>query len=131
MYAILRGYVRLSKHTNPVGPTLLHLAILKNYGWCLLSLQEANGNAKTRFSQEVLDAWIDIGAELDIILMLNQSNNAERILRPAPWRACHFGHCICNDMYPCHKMKVCKGCWSVRYCCALCQKRLVYNLPPY
>ncbi|KAI0784716.1 hypothetical protein C8Q75DRAFT_809892 [Abortiporus biennis] len=36
---------------------------------------------------------------------------------------CHYKACLCNRIRAAHSMRVCKGCWTVHYCCSECQKR--------
>lgn len=121
--AVLRGYVKLAQSSEQVGPTMVHYVLVKSYMLCMLGLKAAHGIAKSRCSKKVLDTWIGIGADLNIVPLLSIAGDARKLLNLAPWKACHFSRCVCNDMRPCHKLKVCRGCWTVKYCCTECQKR--------
>ncbi|KAL4253309.1 hypothetical protein ABKN59_005117 [Abortiporus biennis] len=35
---------------------------------------------------------------------------------------CNYRQCLCHRMQSCHPFRVCKGCWTVYYCCSHCQK---------
>lgn len=34
---------------------------------------------------------------------------------------CSWKNCLCGDMHPLHCMRICTGCWVVRYCGKQCQ----------
>ncbi|KAI0792555.1 hypothetical protein C8Q75DRAFT_753465 [Abortiporus biennis] len=36
-------------------------------------------------------------------------------------RYCKWKECLCSDFKPHHKLRVCKGCWTVMYCSRRCQ----------
>ena len=124
---VLIGYTNLVKHANHTNPTGFHMAMLKDYIRCLDSLKDAYRCKETDLLKTVLGLWVSIGDALDIDLLLHRTGEARNLLRPLQWKGCNYYRCICNDVPPCHKMKVCKGCWRVRYCCAECQKRCAHS----
>lgn len=42
-------------------------------------------------------------------------------------KGCYSIRCLCFGSRPVHKMRVCKGCWNVRYCSKRCQKEYGFS----
>lgn len=55
----------------------------------------------------------------------------EEPLRIAPWQTCTSKKCPCYGKRPCHKLRVCKGCYQRFYCNAKCQASKVPFNPFY
>ncbi|GJE85155.1 hypothetical protein PsYK624_012330 [Phanerochaete sordida] len=67
---------------------------------------------------DFLDMWkYELGADL-------QPDDALRAQHPvaADRRHCNWSGCLCSAHEPPHRVKVCKGCWSVVYCGKDCQE---------
>lgn len=47
---------------------------------------------------------------------------------PSPMMPCHYSLCLRADHAASYRMRVCKGCWGVFYCCKNCQKKYVSSL---
>lgn len=123
--AIINGYKRLFKTSDPNHHALAFYALLKTHEGCLHKLHHIHEVMRSRFSQMVYDFWTDLGVQLAFLsnletLLAPSFPEIDPIIIPQPWDACNLDHCIC--MHPCHKMKVCKGCWRVKYCCIECQR---------
>ena len=124
--AILDGFIALAALSKPNEATLVHCMLSRNYARCLDHLTEVDSFIHTHCSQKILYSWIELGERLQITEIIQfPASFQQEYWDPKPWETCHYSWCICNGMRPCHKMKVCKGCWSVRYCCMKCQKRSV------
>ena len=51
------------------------------------------------------------------------SHSPQWVIMPyPPWETCGCQSCLCSERKPCHKLRVCKGCWKIFYCSAKCQK---------
>ena len=117
---IMKYYAGVSKSQKP---TLFCRAIVKNYLTTLYGLRDIHRTTGSRIAKKFLDLWLDLRAELEVERLLHRCDTwAERELAHTRWKACHNKKCVCSAMHPCHSMKVCKGCWHVRYCCRMCQK---------
>ena len=127
--AVLYGYINLVKHANSIEPTPFHMVVLKDYQWCMDCLQDTYRSKRTTYRKRVLDSWIESGRQLNLQPSLYRTGEAQALFRPSHWRGCNYGRCVCNDVPPCHKMKVCRGCWRVRYCGVKCQKRYASIFP--
>lgn len=103
---VLQGYVDITIRSEDDEPTLVHYALLKNYASCLFGLQDAHRKVQSRISKKAIDVWARLGVQLGLDGLLGLSRKAQKLLSPPPWKACHYDNCVCNDMNPCHKLKV-------------------------
>lgn len=130
MVGILKAYKTLLQiHRRRLEPEakLLLKILVKDGPKNLFILSEYNDHCRTHMSEYTLKAWGDIMIDtgIDLSQAVHLQNLADRDLCPPAWRGCGWHLCVCNDMQPCHSMRVCKGCWKIRYCSSVCQKKWV------
>ena len=124
--AILERFISLAALFKPNETKLVHCMLSRNYARCLDQLVRVDDRLRTPCSRKILDLWRKLGKRLPITEIIEfPAPFQQKYWDPKPWETCHNLQCICNSMRLCHKMKVCKGCWGVRYCCTKCQKRSV------
>ena len=74
-------------------------------------------------SNQVIETWQLITDMLNISEHHEAiGDRVEALLTVPPWKGCHYVFCVCSCVEPFHPMKICKGCWSARYCSKTCQK---------
>lgn len=74
--------------------------------------------------------WLSFGKSLGFNEKVER-RRAERSTEEEPvadnwpmWQGCRWKECLCHGDKKCsHPMRVCKGCWRVHYCSALCQSK--------
>lgn len=102
----------------------LYLTImLKDADHNLYFLEHMYREKRSEVYKHALETWKAITRDLQLGLNSPLRNLLERSICPPVWKACHWKVCICYEMNPCHPMKVCKGCWRVRYCSFACQQK--------
>lgn len=93
----------------------------------LQPLKEKTNSMQSHWAR-VDEVWEELG------LVCGLSSTTNGVKQPMPWRGqisdlgpgttsrvgCSWIQCLCS-LAPHHKMKVCKGCWQVRYCGSQCQ----------
>lgn len=119
---VLQAYAALGRRyciQSRTKLTLVHYVMIKEYR----CIQELLVKIRTSLSREILSRWSSIGSQLDILPLLSSRERVLAKLDIPVWNGCHNSHCICNIVSPCHGLKVCKGCWKVKYCCIACQRK--------
>lgn len=125
-FGILNFYAQVARLCRPrierwSDWTTVHLVVIKEHR----RVRDVLRGTNTSLSRELLKKWEGVAEMLDItsLLSLSSEERATKDLELSAWEVCHFGDCICHVVTPCHRIKVCKGCWRVKYCCEKCQRK--------
>lgn len=104
--------------------------IIKDLKKNLYILIQMNEHRRDNLMQSLVRVWQDLASDIGLSLedVIAYEETASLAVRPPAWKLCNWRKCVCHEMHPCHPMKVCQGCWSVRYCSTDCQKRWVLFL---
>ena len=124
---VLEKYKEFIKSSDNPTPSLAYYAFLRNYDRCRNALNHLHNTSPTRNTRLVTNFWRSIGQELlplpeMQVKIFTSFVEIDSQVCPPPWDICRFRRCICHLTKHCHTMKVCKGCWKVKYCCVKCQK---------
>ena len=125
--AILERYITLMELLKVDEPPLAFFALSKDYDQRKANLEQSLRNEPTRPVRLVVDFWRRLSNKMWLrpevhLRILPSILKVDPIITPQPWDVCSQGHCLCSTINRCHQMKVCKGCWKVKYCCKKCQK---------
>lgn len=71
-------------------------------------------------------AWSQLGRALTAAEKnISSAGSTSPDASSSPTERCASEECACSVFRTSHAMKVCRGCWGVSYCNAICQKRYV------
>lgn len=104
-------------------------AMAWHYALDLLSSMRPKSTTQARLRTKALSRWRAYGAiwglreGVDVISLEGPSPLSDE--RPY-WniiKRCYYEACPCRATIPCHRMRVCKGCYRVLYCGSRCQRQ--------
>lgn len=125
MFDIMRSYKALFELHGPVFKSetkLFRRVMLKHSAANLRTFNRLYDEHKESIHKHALETWKTLITNFNLDLDASVHNTLQQELCPPHWKACNWFICVCRELRPCHRMKVCKGCWRVRYCCVACQQ---------